>query len=131
MSWWLFPPATREVQFDEKWSFVGKKEKHCEQVVPPRTGKPGRPKGPYHVPSPVLKYATVHKTRKKGRVVKIDFRVVFGTVAAVMTARPRRARGWSRSMSRVQVPTRSVTCLRPWRGWISATASFCCWGEGE
>jgi IS1 family transposase len=57
-----------------------------EQVVPPRTGKPGRPRAPYHLPSPDLKYATVHKTRKKGRVVKIDFRVVFGTVAAVMTA---------------------------------------------
>ncbi len=27
---WLFPPQTREVQFDEKWSFVGKKEKHCD-----------------------------------------------------------------------------------------------------
>src|SRR5450755_191818 len=26
-SWWLFPPATREVQLDEKWAFVGKKEK--------------------------------------------------------------------------------------------------------
>ena len=22
---WLFPPHTREVQFDEKWAFVGKK----------------------------------------------------------------------------------------------------------
>jgi IS1 family transposase len=160
-SWWRFPPRTREVQFDEKWSFVGKKEKHCdpadpddakqgdnwdhvaldpehrlvvsvvpgkrtaekvealveefknrtggrpmnlitsdeykpykrailkaygERVVPQRTGKPGRPKAPYHEPSPGLKYATVHKTRKKGRVVKIDFRVVFGTVAAVMAA---------------------------------------------
>ena len=29
MNSWLFPPNTREVQFDEKWSFVGKKEKHC------------------------------------------------------------------------------------------------------
>jgi len=28
---WLFPPQTREVQFDEKWSFVGKKEKHCDR----------------------------------------------------------------------------------------------------
>ena len=28
---WLFPPTTREVQFDEKWSFVGKKEKHCDR----------------------------------------------------------------------------------------------------
>src|SRR5579859_5193637 len=24
---WVFPPKTREAQFDEKWSFVGKKEK--------------------------------------------------------------------------------------------------------
>lgn len=31
---WLFPPATREVQFDEKWSFVGKKEKHCDRTDP-------------------------------------------------------------------------------------------------
>lgn len=57
-----------------------------EQVVPPRTGRPGRPQEPYYTPSPDLKYATVHKTREKGRVVKIDFRVVFGTVAAVMAA---------------------------------------------
>jgi hypothetical protein len=27
---WLFPPRTREVQFDEKWSFVGKKQKNCD-----------------------------------------------------------------------------------------------------
>lgn len=26
---WLFPPTTAEVQFDEKWAFVGKKEKNC------------------------------------------------------------------------------------------------------
>ena len=158
---WLFPPQTREVQFDEKWAFVGKKEKNCdpadpadarqgdhwdhvaldpehrlvvsvvpgertaenvqelvqdfqrrtegrmpnlittdeypayetailetygEQVVPERTGKPGRPKAPYQVPPPDLNYATVHKTREKGRVVKIDFRVIFGTVATVMAA---------------------------------------------
>ena len=31
---WLFPPQTREVQFDEKWSFVGKKEKHCDPDKP-------------------------------------------------------------------------------------------------
>ena len=30
MNSWLFPPQTREVQFDEKWAFVGKKEKHCD-----------------------------------------------------------------------------------------------------
>ena len=57
-----------------------------EEVVPQRTGKPGRPRNPYKVPPKKLRYATVHKTWKKGRVVKIDFRVIFGTVAAVMAA---------------------------------------------
>jgi len=160
-NWWQFPPQTREVQFDEKWAFVGKKEKHCDsadpaeaeqgdhwdhvaldpehrlvvsvvpgkrtaenveklvddfktrtggrpmhlipsdeyrayppailnaygtQVVPSRTGKPGRPKAPYQVAPPELQYATVHKTRVKGRVVKVDFRVIFGTVVGVMAA---------------------------------------------
>src|SRR4051794_24368154 len=31
---WLFPPATREVQFDEKWAFVGKKQKNCNPNDP-------------------------------------------------------------------------------------------------
>ena len=34
MNSWLFPPQTREVQFDEKWGFVGKKEKNCHPVYP-------------------------------------------------------------------------------------------------
>jgi len=160
-SWWRFPPQTREVQFDEKWAFVGKKEKHCDPqdpadakrgdnwdhvaldpehrlvvsvvpgkrtaangekvvqdckprpggrpmnlrtsddypayppallaaygqgVVPPRTGKPGRPQAPYKVAPPELQYATVHKTREKGRVVKGNFRVVFGSALAVLAA---------------------------------------------
>ena len=34
MSWWLFPPETREVQFDEKWAFVGKKQKNCNPDDP-------------------------------------------------------------------------------------------------
>lgn len=33
-SWLLFPPQTQEVQFDEKWSFVGKKEKHVAPAEP-------------------------------------------------------------------------------------------------
>jgi len=57
-----------------------------ETVVPPRTGKPGRPKAAYRVPPEALHYATVHKTRKKGRVVKIDYRVIFGTEPAVQSA---------------------------------------------
>jgi IS1 family transposase len=158
---WLFPPQTQEVQFDEKWAFVGKKEKHCDPdnlddaqqgdnwdhvafdpehrlvvsvipgkrtsentrrliedfkerthgrimnlmtsdeyppyeteileaygrtVVPRRTRKPGRPALPYKVPPPKLTYATVHKTRVKGRVVNIDYRAIFGTMVALMAA---------------------------------------------
>lgn len=154
-------PETREVQMDEKWSFVGKKEKHCNEddpddrfrgdcwdhaafdpehrlvlsvipgertvetvqglvadvkerlegrvpdmittdeyapyagtilesfgaeVVPPRTGKPGRPRKPYKVAPAGLHYATVHKTRKKGRVVDMVTRVIFGATAAVQAA---------------------------------------------
>jgi IS1 family transposase len=30
MNAWLFPPRTREVQFDEKWAFVRKKQEHCD-----------------------------------------------------------------------------------------------------
>jgi IS1 family transposase len=149
------------VQFDEKWSFVGKKEKHCnpqdpaddergdcwdhvaldpehrlvvsvvtgrrtaepthllvedfhrrtggrlmnlmtsdehpayaeailevygEVVRPRRTGRPGRPPQPYKRVPQGLKYATVHKTRKQGRVVKVAARVVFGAVTAVLAA---------------------------------------------
>jgi hypothetical protein len=33
-SWWPFPPSTREVQFDEKWSFVYKKQKNCDPTDP-------------------------------------------------------------------------------------------------
>ncbi len=31
---WLFPPQTREVQFDEKWSFVAKKQRNCDPTDP-------------------------------------------------------------------------------------------------
>jgi IS1 family transposase len=149
------------VQFDEKWSFVGKKQKHCDpdkpadarqgdnwdhvafdpehrlvvSVVPGkrtqekthqlvrdfrertcgrlmnlmtsdeypvykeaireahgvtkefrRTGRPGRPRKPVKVLAKGLKYATVHKERANGRVVKVTTRVIFGTLAAVLAA---------------------------------------------
>jgi IS1 family transposase len=154
-------PETREIQMDETWSFVAKKEKHCDdddpedhfrgdcwdhvafdpehrlvvsvvpgertaesveelvgdvkqrlggrapalittdeysayegaileafgaEVVPPRTGRPGRPRSPYKVAPEGLNYATVHKTRKKGRVVSVETRVIFGTEATVASA---------------------------------------------
>jgi len=34
MSSWLFPPRTREVQLDEKWSFVAKKQANCDPTDP-------------------------------------------------------------------------------------------------
>jgi IS1 family transposase len=161
MNSWLFPPQTREAQFDEKWSFVGKKEKHCDpakpedarqgdnwdhvafdpehrlvvsvipgkrteekvqQLVqdfkertdgrimnlltsdeypayktaifeayaieepPPRTGRPGRPRKPQKKLPKQLTYATVHKERKNGRVVKVSTRVIFGTLTMVLAA---------------------------------------------
>jgi IS1 family transposase len=49
-------------------------------VVPPRTGKPGRPAGPRVVPPGGLRYATVHKTRQNGRVVRVEPRAVFGAM---------------------------------------------------
>ena len=156
MSWWRFPPKTVEVQFDEKWAFVCKKRKHCNNDVledsrngdnwdhvaydpehrlvvsvvpgkrtvknieklvadfkkktggrvmnlmtsdeykpykkailkaygrkttPVHTGKRGRPKGSRRIAAKGLIYATVHKTRRKGRVVSIDLRTVFGSKA--------------------------------------------------
>jgi IS1 family transposase len=154
-------PETREIQMDEAWSFVAKKEKNCDEdepddrfrgdcwdhvafdpehrlivsvvpgqrtaesvqelvgdvkdrldgraprlittdeysayegaileafgteVVPPRTGRRGRPRSPYKVAPAGLNYATVHKTRKKGRVVGVATRVIFGTAATVAAA---------------------------------------------
>jgi hypothetical protein len=57
-----------------------------QEVTPPRTGKPGRPKATREVPPASLTYATVEKVRRKGRVVEILTRVVFGTMAAVAAA---------------------------------------------
>ena len=31
---WPFPPETREIQLDEKWSFVAKKQAHCDPANP-------------------------------------------------------------------------------------------------
>ena len=45
----------------------------------PRTGQPGRPRQPRRVPPRELVYAMVHKLRRKGRVVQVTIRRVFGT----------------------------------------------------
>ena len=56
------------------------------EVVPPPTGKRGRPRKPYKVAPAGLHYATVHKTRKKGRVVEVATRLIFGTAAGLQAA---------------------------------------------
>ncbi len=57
-----------------------------EQVIPPRTGRPGRPKAPYTAVPKGLNCATVEKRREKGRGVEIICRIIFGTLAAVLVA---------------------------------------------
>lgn len=44
----------------------------------PKTGKRGRPKKPKVVIDPELQYATVHKTRENGKVVKVQRNIIFG-----------------------------------------------------
>jgi IS1 family transposase len=60
--------------------------RYGQQVTPPRTGRPGRPRKTQVVVPPALTYATVHKERENNRVVSVSTRVVFGTVAAVAAA---------------------------------------------
>lgn len=57
-----------------------------EAITPPRTGKPGRPRKPHKVAPASRLYATVHKTRRKGRVVEVEPRLVFGTEAGLKAA---------------------------------------------
>jgi hypothetical protein len=64
-------------------------------VVPPRTGRPGRPRKPYTVVPTPLTYATVHKERANGRVVRVSTRVVFGTLLAVVLALAVSAVSWA------------------------------------
>jgi IS1 family transposase len=56
------------------------------RILPPRTGRPGRPRAPYWKAPADLCYATVHKTRARGRVVKVQTRVIFGRRRQVQAA---------------------------------------------
>jgi IS1 family transposase len=55
-------------------------------VTPPRTGKPGRPRSPYRELPTEVTYATVHKHKENGRVVRVSTTVVFGTLLAILAA---------------------------------------------
>ena len=57
----------------------GLREIFHELVEPEATGRRGRPKKPEKVIHEDLDYAAVHKIREKGRVVKVETKVVFGS----------------------------------------------------
>ena len=64
-------------------------------VTPPPTGKPGRPRQPrVELPAEIV-YATVHKERRKNRVVQVTTRVVFGTLLLVLAALAKSAVSWA------------------------------------
>lgn len=50
-----------------------------KQVPFEPTGKRGRPRNPMRLIDPDLVYATVHKTRVEGRVVKVERNAVYGS----------------------------------------------------
>ena len=49
---------------------------HLEEQ--PKTGKRGRPRRSKIVVDPDFKYATVHKTRENGKVVKVERNIIYG-----------------------------------------------------
>lgn len=55
-------------------------------VVPPPTGRPGRPRKPTVVMPVGLTYATVHKHRANGRVLRVSTTLVIGTWAGLLLA---------------------------------------------
>ena len=56
------------------------------RVIPLSQCKPGRRALPYRLPPRQLTYATVHKTRENGRVVKVEPKLVFGSQDALSKA---------------------------------------------
>ena len=53
-------------------------EIYSEEIPVEKTGKRGRPKKPVRRVNPELDYATVHKTRENGKVVKVEKCIVYG-----------------------------------------------------
>jgi IS1 family transposase len=53
-------------------------EIYSEEIPVENAGKRGRPQKPVRRVDPELDYATVHKTREKGKVVKVERRIVYG-----------------------------------------------------
>jgi hypothetical protein len=56
------------------------------ETVPPPPKRRGRPAKPEKKLPPELTYATVHKVRENNRVVKVETRLIYGTMAALTAA---------------------------------------------
>jgi hypothetical protein len=61
-------------------------EQYGETVVPPRTGKPGRPRKPLRQWPEGTAYATVKKTYAKGTVSAVERKLVHGSEGALARA---------------------------------------------
>jgi len=53
-------------------------EIYSEEIPVEKSGKKGRPPKPARRVDPELDYATVHKTRENGKIVKVERRIVYG-----------------------------------------------------
>lgn len=58
---------------------IGLLNLYNETIVPPRTGKRGRPRKPYQKPRVDLKYGQVVKKRRGRKLVKVYKRIIYGT----------------------------------------------------
>jgi IS1 family transposase len=90
-------------------------EKFSHEETVPLTDKRSRPANPKLVVDPELHYATVKKTRKQGRIVKIERNVVFGTMEGVK-ARLENSPSKSINMSYIERINRN---LRQWDSHLS------------
>ena len=61
----------------------GLKELFHKVISPEPTGRLGRPRNPERVFDENLDYATVHKTREKGRVVIVEQNIVYGSAERI------------------------------------------------
>lgn len=81
------------------------------EVVPSvPTGKPGRPRNPERVIDADLDYATVHKTRQGGQVIKVERKVVHGSEQHVLA---RLAKSPSKTVNTAYVERSNLD----WRLW--------------
>jgi hypothetical protein len=59
------------------------KEHYSEEIPVVSTGNKGRPRKPTKIVSPNLNYATVHKTRVDGKIIKVEKKIIFGDKESV------------------------------------------------